>query len=34
MLDLTWKIFKKTGNINIYLLYKTLQNEHKEQTNN
>jgi len=31
MLDLTWKVFRKTGNIKVYLLFKTLQSEHKEQ---
>lgn len=28
MIDLTWKIFRQTGNINAYLLFKTLQNDH------
>ncbi|HLS07331.1 MAG TPA: YqzL family protein [Bacillota bacterium] len=33
MLDLTWNVFRETGNINAYLLFKTLQSQHKGQTN-
>ncbi|WP_156290701.1 YqzL family protein [Oceanobacillus salinisoli] len=27
MIDLTWKLFSQTGNIETYLLYKELENE-------
>jgi hypothetical protein len=27
MLDFTWKMFSRTGNINMYLLYKELERE-------
>lgn len=30
MIDLTWKIFRQTGNINAYLLFKTLQSNHEQ----
>lgn len=30
MLDLTWKVFTQTGNIDTYLLYKELEKENQE----
>lgn len=33
MLDLSWKVFQETGNINAYLIFKTLQSQHKGQLN-
>lgn len=32
MVNLTWKIFRQTGNINAYLLFKTLKVQHKKET--
>ncbi|MBP1968698.1 hypothetical protein J2Z83_000792 [Virgibacillus natechei] len=29
MVDITWKIFSETGNIETYLLMKELENEHR-----
>ncbi|WP_082918147.1 YqzL family protein [Oceanobacillus sp. Castelsardo] len=28
MIDLTWKLFKETGSIESYLLFKELENDH------
>ncbi|MDZ5470950.1 YqzL family protein (plasmid) [Bacillus sp. 31A1R] len=30
MLDLTWKVFTQTGNIDTYLLFKELEKENQE----
>ncbi|MCM3586296.1 YqzL family protein [Mesobacillus maritimus] len=30
MLDFTWKVFKQTGNIDTYLLFKELEQEKRE----
>ncbi|MFE8703202.1 YqzL family protein [Cytobacillus sp. FJAT-54145] len=30
MLDFTWKVFKETGNIDTYLLFKELEKENQE----
>ncbi|GGN66173.1 MULTISPECIES: YqzL family protein [Oceanobacillus] len=31
MLDITWKVFSQTGNIETYLLYKELENVDNEE---
>ncbi|CDQ39625.1 MULTISPECIES: YqzL family protein [Virgibacillus] len=31
MIDLTWKLFSQTGNIETYLLMKELENERKNE---
>ncbi|OIU70594.1 YqzL family protein [Rossellomorea aquimaris] len=31
MLDLTWKVFSQTGNIDTYLLFKELEKERVDQ---
>ncbi|GFZ81894.1 hypothetical protein GCM10010978_23400 [Compostibacillus humi] len=32
MIDLTWKLFSQTGNIETYLLYKELSSEAKKES--
>jgi len=32
MLDSTWSVFKETGNIDTYLLYKEIQLEHQDSS--
>lgn len=34
MLDFTWKVFSKTGNIDTYLLYREIKNEMEETPGN
>lgn len=34
MLDFTWKVFKETGNIDTYLLFKELEQDSRETPDN
>jgi len=31
MINLTWKVFRQTGNINAYLLFKTLKAQYDQK---